>query len=419
MAIIEVKHLTKEYQLGKVMSIRDTARNSLNRILGRPIYERERFKALDDVDFQVEEGDVVGIIGTNGAGKSTLLKHLAHITTPTKGEVIVRGSVAPLIEVGAGLNRELTGRENIFLNAAILGIPRKTIRAKLDEIIEFSELQQFIDTPIKRYSSGMSVRLGFSIATSLDGDILIVDEVLAVGDLAFQRKCFDKMEYMIKRQGKTVLLVSHNIRQIERMCSRTMLLDNGRVIADGSSREVCNRYYEYSNKRIYATLLEQRKEVQVQSSGEVAVPSIDILNSEGSKISSISTGDPLRVRIQFKVSQLLKRPEFVVGTHTTDFFYLSAASTATLYEQANLEEGFHDVQYIVRSFPVTPGTYSIRVAIFDQFRRPVFMGENLCLFRVTGRDEQSLNPPLRSLDLPTEWYINGKHYDVDGKIQTN
>jgi ABC-type polysaccharide/polyol phosphate transport system ATPase subunit len=157
---------------------------------------------------------------------------LASISKPTKGEVIVRGSVAPLIEVGAGVNPELTGRENIYLNGAILGIPKKIIRQKLDEIIDFSELEQFIDTPVKRYSSGMTVKLGFSIATSMDANILIIDEVLAVGDLAFQRKCFDKMEDLIIRQGKTVLLVSHNIRQIERICKRVILLDHGKVLAD-------------------------------------------------------------------------------------------------------------------------------------------------------------------------------------------
>ena len=184
MPIIEVTHLTKEYQLGHITSLKENITNSYRRLLGRPIHKRENFKALDDVSFSIEQGEVVGIIGHNGAGKSTLLKHLANISKPTKGSVKVLGSVAPLIEVGAGVNPELTGRENIYLNGAILGIPKKIIHKKMDEIIEFSELEQFIDTPVKRYSSGMSVKLGFSIATSLDADILIVDEVLAVGDLA-------------------------------------------------------------------------------------------------------------------------------------------------------------------------------------------------------------------------------------------
>src|SRR5205085_2887023 len=180
--------------------------------------------------------------GTNGAGKSTMLKMLARITVPTSGTVRVRGKIAPLIEVGAGLISELTGRENVFLNGIILGMSYRQIKSKFDEIVAFAELEEFIDTPIKRYSSGMAVRLGFSIATCVDADILIVDEVLAVGDLAFQRKCFDRMEDMIKRQGKTVLLVSHNTRQIERLCSRVILMDHGRVVADDSPGKVCDLF---------------------------------------------------------------------------------------------------------------------------------------------------------------------------------
>lgn len=172
--------------------VKDTLRHTLARLSWKKTWSRKNFKALDDINFTIEQGEVVGIIGHNGAGKSTLLKHLANITKPTSGEIIVRGSIAPLIEVGAGVNPELTGRENIFLNGAILGIPKKIILSKMEEIVEFSELEEFIDTPVKRYSSGMKVKLGFSIATSMDADILIIDEVLAVGDLAFQRKCFDE-----------------------------------------------------------------------------------------------------------------------------------------------------------------------------------------------------------------------------------
>ena len=195
---------------------------------------------------------MLGIIGQNGAGKSTLLKMLARISKPTRGNIKVNGTVAPLIEVGAGLVADMTGRENIFLNGAILGLSRAEIKKKFDEIVAFAELEQFIDTPIKRYSSGMAVRLGFAIATSVNADILIVDEVLAVGDLAFQRKCFDRMEEMIKRQGKTVLLVSHNIRQVERLCSRVILVDHGKILIDGNAEKVCDLFYERSDEKIKA-----------------------------------------------------------------------------------------------------------------------------------------------------------------------
>jgi len=232
MAAITVDHVTKEFQLGQIHNLRHALGRALVKLQRRVPVSKPAFKAVDDANFHVEQGDVLGIIGINGAGKSTLLKLLARITVPTSGMVTVRGKIAPLIEVGAGLISDLTGRENIFLNGIILGMPYAHIKRKFDEIVAFAELEEFIDTPIKRYSSGMAVRLGFSIATSVDADILIVDEVLAVGDLAFQRKCFDRMEDMIKRQGRTVWLVIHNTRQIERLCTRVILMDHGRIIAD-------------------------------------------------------------------------------------------------------------------------------------------------------------------------------------------
>src|SRR3569832_1521003 len=233
MAIIEVNHVTKEFRLGALRSAKQTMQDTLARLLGQPVQERPLFKALNDVDFKVEDGEVLGIIGHNGAGKSTLLKMLANISTPTRGSVKVKGKVAPLIEVGAGLVPALTGREYIYLNVAILGMPKADIRKKFDDIVAFAEREEFIDTPIKRYSSGMQVRLGFSIATSVAADILIVDEVLAVGDLAFQSKCFDRMEDLIRKHRKTVLLVSHNFRQIQRLCHRVIMLDHGALRADG------------------------------------------------------------------------------------------------------------------------------------------------------------------------------------------
>src|SRR5487761_1028633 len=187
--IIEEDHVTKEFRLGQLTSLGQTLRNGLNRVLHRPVGKPAPFKALDDVTFTVEKGEVLGIIGHNGAGKSTLLKMLAGISNPTRGKVTVRGRVAPLIEVGAGLVPDMTGRENVYLNASILGMKRAEIKRKFDEIVAFAELEDFIDTPVKRYSSGMLVRLGFSIATSVESDTLIIDEVLAVGDISFQRKC--------------------------------------------------------------------------------------------------------------------------------------------------------------------------------------------------------------------------------------
>ena len=247
---IEVSHLTKEFRLGAMKSLKQTVMNTGARLLGRPVEEPPLFKALDDVSFTIEPGEVVGIIGHNGAGKSTLLKMLARISTPTRGSVKVNGRIAPLIEVGAGFVPDFTGRETVYLNASILGMPKKEIDRKFDEIVDFAEMAEFIDTPVKRYSSGMQVKLAFAVATSIESEILIVDEVLAVGDLAFQRKCFDRMEDLIRRQGRTVLLVSHNLRQVERLCSRVLLLERGRLAVDASATETCNEFYKRSDIKI-------------------------------------------------------------------------------------------------------------------------------------------------------------------------
>ena len=192
MPIIQVSHLTKEYRLGAIHGLKQTLLNSAARLTGKPVEERPLFKALDDINFSIEQGEVVGIIGHNGAGKSTLLKMLAKISTPTHGHLKVEGRIAPLIEVGAGFVPDFTGRENVYLNGSILGMSRQEIDQKFDEIVDFAELEEFIDTPVKRYSSGMQVGLASLLATCMEAEILIVDEVLAVGDLAFQRKCFDR-----------------------------------------------------------------------------------------------------------------------------------------------------------------------------------------------------------------------------------
>jgi len=412
MSIIEVSHITKEYRLGQLTSIKETLKGALARLRGQQPQQRERFKALDDVSFDIEAGEVVGIIGQNGAGKSTLLKILAGITTPTTGHIKVRGKIAPLIEVGAGLNPELTGRENIFLNGAILGIPKKIIRQKMDEIIAFAELEEFIDTPIKRYSSGMQVRLGFSIATSVDAQILIVDEVLGVGDLAFQRKCFDRLERLIRTEKRTVLLVSHNIRQVERLCTRTILLDGGKVLADANPADVCGLFYKRSNEKI---LTDRRKNLdskaQIRTSGEMELLDVDVLNANGHPTNEIDSGSTLRVRVRFRLNRAFAKPEIIMGTHTTDFFYLTGASTASIVERPDYPEGLHEVEYIVRSFPLVPGNYCVRFDLFDCWKRRIFSGEALKSFIVVPREADLAEPPLRNLDLATAWRLDGKSYD--------
>jgi lipopolysaccharide transport system ATP-binding protein len=248
--VIAIRGLGKRYSLGMTLQhgmLRDALAGSVRRLLGRGPSQRKEsreFWALSDVSFDVAEGQVLGVIGRNGAGKTTLLKLLSRITDPTTGEIVVRGRVASLLEVGTGFHPELSGRENIFLNGAILGMTRKEIRQRFDEIVAFAEVERFIDTPVKRYSSGMYVRLAFAVAAHLDPEILVLDEVLAVGDYQFQKKCLGKMGD-VARSGRTVLLVSHNMASVLNLCTTAVLLEQGTLSASGPVADVVKRYMEF------------------------------------------------------------------------------------------------------------------------------------------------------------------------------
>ena len=266
-AVIKVENLSKQYRLGDVGtgSLKDDFKRFRYRLMGKedPFLQvgevNDRTKksdsdyvwALKNINFEIEQGDVVGIIGRNGAGKSTLLKILSRTTTPTTGSVKVKGRIASLLEVGTGFHGELSGRENIYLNGAIMGLRKWEIDKKLDEIIDFAGVERYLDTPVKRYSSGMYVRLAFAVAAHLDPDILIVDEVLAVGDTEFQKKCLGKINDVSKGDGRTVLFVSHNMGTILQLCRDSILLKNGNIEAIGSSSKIVEQYYNTQNEQIY------------------------------------------------------------------------------------------------------------------------------------------------------------------------
>ena len=422
MPIIEVNHLTKEYQLGHITSLKENVFNTFRCLGGKPVQKREDFKALDDVNFTIEQGEVVGIIGHNGAGKSTLLKHLANISNPTKGKVIVRGSIAPLIEVGAGVNPELTGRENIFLNGAILGIPKKVIQQKLDEIIDFSELEQFIDTPVKRYSSGMTVKLGFSIATSLDADILIIDEVLSVGDLAFQRKCFDRMEKMIKDQGKTVLLVSHNIRQVERICQRTILLDHGTVVADGPSKEVCGQFFERSDEKIRREVASRPHDQGRNEEFDVAeLLDAFVTNASGQRVETLPYMSKLTFNARFRIREPLRNATFGFGVHTTDLLYLATEISEDILDGNVLDPGEYCVRLTINEFPFLPGVYSLRIGVTAvEGCRAIFYAENVAHFQITA-PELIRTQAMREgfVAMPGSWAVVVVDDDVPASTHPN
>ena len=306
---IKVENLGKKYIIGKHTQTRDGLRHLLENAVSAPMrwavngFRRdprtyEEFWALNDLNFEVGVGEVVGIIGRNGAGKSTLLKVLSRITEQTKGRITLRGRMASLLEVGTGFHPELTGRENIFLNGAILGMTRVEIKRKFDEIVDFAEVDKFLDTPVKRYSSGMYVRLAFAVAAHLEPEILVVDEVLAVGDMSFQRKCLGKMDE-VSKEGRTVLFVSHNMQAVTRLCDRCILLHNGSIIEDGPAREVTASYMglgvENTSERKWSV------DTRIPGDDIVRLLGVRIINDAGELQNSFDIRSSIGVEINYRI----------------------------------------------------------------------------------------------------------------------
>jgi lipopolysaccharide transport system ATP-binding protein len=315
--IIAARSVSKAYRLGAIgaTSLKEEVARLWDRARGRSPHRigggAADFWALRDVSFDVQPGEVVGIVGRNGAGKSTLLKILSRITQQTSGEITLRGRVASLLEVGTGFHPDLTGRENIFLNGSILGMSKAEIRRKFDEIVAFAEVEQFIDTPVKRYSSGMYVRLAFAVAAHLEPEILIVDEVLAVGDASFQKKCLGKMKDVSNREHRTVLFVSHNMAAIQALCQRGLLLDQGRLTDDGPALDVTRRYLEASNE-IAATNVSERTDRE--GDGSVRLTAATVSAADGSAL--ITSGSRLRIVLEYEAASPVRRLNAVIGLYT-------------------------------------------------------------------------------------------------------
>jgi homopolymeric O-antigen transport system ATP-binding protein len=301
---IRFEHVSKRFALGERFdSLRDLVPALARRVLGRPAPDsgaRGEFWALKDVSLEVRKGETLGIIGHNGAGKSTMLKHLAGIMVPTRGRIEVAGRLSALIEVGAGFHQDLTGRENVFLNGVILGMSRAEVGRKFDEIVEFSGLEAFIDTPVKRYSSGMYARLGFSVAAHLDPDILVIDEVLSVGDFVFQRKSLQKMR-SIATGGATVLFVSHNLKAVSDLCARTVLMDAGQIAADGPTPEVIQTYLE-----------RERAKMQEAKHRDVQITSVTLRNAGGSSV-RFGPGEKAWADVRFRANQATAKIAVVIA----------------------------------------------------------------------------------------------------------
>ena len=361
---ITVRNLSKEYVIGAVIhdTLRDRMVHAWRRLLGGDAGDSQvrHFLALKDVSFDVTEGEVLGIIGHNGAGKSTLLKILSRITEPTVGEVDIYGRVTSLLEVGTGFHAELTGRENVFLNAAMLGMRKQEIDRRFEEIVEFSGTEKFIDTPVKRYSSGMYVRLAFSVAAHLDPEILIVDEVLSVGDGAFQKKCLGKMDE-VRRDGRTVILVSHDLPVVANLCQRAILLRQGTMVGDGAPQQIIEQYMSEAFSSA-GTSLADRQDRYTQ--GELMVRAIEFVDENGKTIQHAVAGQCLVIRVYYHthVSKLFKNQRVMVVVSRDE--RTSCIFATDLVDRKPLDlEGSGYIEFRVPNLPLCGGRYFLHVAI--------------------------------------------------------
>lgn len=329
--ILKIENLSKQYRLGVIGT--GTLSHDLNRwwhkLRGktdpylkigetndRAVSGNSQYVwALKDINFEVAQGEIVGIIGKNGAGKSTLLKILSRVTGPTTGSIKSRGRIASLLEVGTGFHPELTGRENIYINGAILGMSKAEIKSKIDEIVRFSGCERYIDTPTKRYSSGMTVRLAFAVAAHLEPDILIVDEVLAVGDAEFQKKAIGKMQDISNSEGRTVLFVSHNMAAVKSLCNRGIVLENGKSVYDGTSEEAVNFYLSQSKHFQSKKLLDRQDR---SGNGAITFTQLSIENEQHNEVNEVICGSSVRFKISFKRNREVKDNDFVFGLVIND-----------------------------------------------------------------------------------------------------
>lgn len=401
--VIRVDNLSKRYIIGhqsqdRYQTLRDQIASGAKRLgkrllhplkasSGQPLLgvdESEEFWALKDISLEVTQGDRIGIIGRNGAGKSTLLKILSRITEPTKGRALIKGRVSSLLEVGTGFHPELTGRENIFLNGAILGMDRQEIKNKFDEIVAFAEIEKFLDTPVKRYSSGMYVRLAFAVAAHLEPEILIVDEVLAVGDAEFQKKCIGKMQ-KVGKEGRTVLFVSHNMSAIAGLCSNAICLDHGQMTYDGEVQNAINKYLISEKTHKSSEDLTQKKN-RVGSLNFSRLLRLTLKNKANQKVSTFKMFDPMSVEIKFLLNEDIQNLE--IGFSITTLLNESIAGYVSTWEgmKSNFKKGEHLISCNIPCVNLLPNNYYLTVWIKKIGEKVDEQINNAISFNVIGQD---------------------------------
>jgi homopolymeric O-antigen transport system ATP-binding protein len=368
---VVVDHVTKEFKL-----YRDRRTSLKERFTKRRPSRFEMFKALDDVTLQVPAGSTYGLIGSNGSGKSTLLKLMANIHRPTKGTITHTGRISALLELGAGFHPELSGRDNVYLNGSILGMTRKQVDAAMDAILDFSGLHEFIDTPVKVYSSGMYVRLGFSIAVNLDPEILIIDEIIAVGDEEFQRRCFDYL-YELRKRGVTIIFVSHSLPLVQTLCDRVAWIEKGVLRAEGPALKVVDEYLSTVNRAERERLDAEGHgrpdaETDRRGAGDIEVTGVTFLGSDGQPTMAARAGDALTVRIAFTAHTPIENPVFGLAFYTEGGVMVSGPNSEFGQVRAGQVAGSGHVDYVLDELPLTPGSYLVSAAITDLTMLHVF-----------------------------------------------
>ena len=408
---ITVENLSKQYRIGELYrktTFRETLMSLVTSSFGKG--QKETIWALKDISFAAEEGEVLGIIGRNGAGKSTLLKVLSKITYPTSGTMKVLGRISSLLEVGTGFHEELTGRENIYLNGSILGMKKKEIRGKLDDIISFSGVDKFVDTPVKRYSSGMRLRLGFAVAAHLKAEVLLIDEILAVGDAEFQKKCLDVMGALGGR-GRTILFISHNMTAVENLCSRVIWIDDGKIRQDGNTKKVIKNYL--------STFAEaQKTDGDLRSiknrigTGDIQYTGIEFLCSERKPQKLYRPGDSLVIRLHFHVERLIQKANFGVELYTETGTLLTSINTWSAGLEASLlAPGEGTIELEINSVNLMPGRYYISLWLdgirehYDRLDYCATLDVEESDYYGTGRG--MITRLFGMIIVPCKWKLNG------------
>ena len=367
---------------------------------------KEEFWALRDVSFQVRPGEMLGIIGPNGAGKSTILKLVSRIIEPTSGQVTANGRISALLELGAGFHPDLTGRENVFLNAAILGLSRQIIRQRFDDIVDFAGIGDFIDSPVKHYSSGMYMRLGFSIAVNVSPDLLLIDEVLAVGDFSFQEKCLDKIAE-IKRGGTTILFVSHDLRSVRNLCDRVIWMEGSQIGAVGSAAKVIDKYLAHTKSKMAANAKRRgQPEMDFRRWGtrEIEITGLRFYNAQGQETHRFTTGERLEARISYQAHQRIEKPLFGLALYRSDGLHIAGPNIRTSGYDIPYVEGKGELSFYIESLPLLKGYYELTVAVHNyDGMRTYDHHDRAYLFEMErGQTQQTLG----SFYLPIRWQLH-------------